>query len=144
MKQILSLLLFVTICVVAHAEWLYCGETDTDVYYVNADIRKDYSGYYLVWVKEVTKSSALKQKRQELYRDYKKKGFLKYTHAIAHYKYDLRANCYKYLSLTNYSSGGVISTVQLEYRSNWEYPIPDSVGEDIFDTIDSLIEDLGI
>ena len=131
MKRILSLFLFAVICVASHAEWIETAETDFDVYYVNDNITKDASGYYMVWVKQVPKTNVLAKRRNEYYRKYKKRKYLKYTHTIDLEKIDIYNNRVKCVTITDYASKESIDTVNTEYVTDWEYPIPDSAEDSI-------------
>ncbi len=139
MKRIFSLLLFAVICVAVHAEWIEADNSNVSVYYVNDNITKDASGYYMVWTKHVTKSNALAKERKELYRDFKNRKYLKYTHAIDLIKFDLNNNRYKIISITYYASSNAIETLNVEYASDWNYPIPESVGERIMEMVNAII-----
>ena len=139
MKRIITLLLLVTVFIAAHAEWIELGESVDQTIYINPKISKDGYSYHLAWVKHVPKPKALAQERRTLAKDYKNSKYLKYTHRIILYKFDLSANKYKDISTTTYASERVIETSNYEYLSDWTYPIPDSVGEDILETVKKIV-----
>lgn len=139
MKRILSLLLFAIFCMAAHAEWIETAESKDYVIYVNDNITKDYSGYYLVWTKYVAKSSALAKERRELYNIYKKAKCNKFTHRTVMTKYDLKNNKCKTMSIIMYASDEVIESINNEYLFDWEYPVPESVGEGVMEMVKLMV-----
>lgn len=141
MKRIITLLLLATVFIAAHAEWIECTESDDYKAYINPKISKDGYGYryYLAWVKYVAKPKTLAQKRRECARIFKNSKYLKYTHHIELNKFDLNANKYKLINITYYASGRGLETFNQEYLSDWTYPIPDSVGEAILETVKMIV-----
>ncbi len=138
MKRVFFLLLFVTICVMAHAEWIGVAESNDYIVSINDDITKD-DRYYLVWVKYEAKSSALTKERREFYKDFKKKGFLKYTHFLVLQKFDLNGKRLKNITTVYYASDKVIESFNFEYESQWEYPVPGSLYESTMNAVKTLV-----
>lgn len=140
MKRILTLLFFVMICLMAQAEWIKASESTRDTFYINDNIEKDENGYYIVWYKEVTNKSALSKRRSDLYKTFKNKKYLKYTHQMIKCKFDLNKNRYYFIYVAEYASKEPINTRNIEY-CDWQYPIPDSTGEEILNKVKKLVEE---
>ena len=70
----------------------------------------------------------------------KNNKYLKCSYYVEMAKYDLNNNRSKSYSLTWYNaSGSVIDTSNIEYYSEWTYPMPDSMGEGIMYMVKMLI-----
>ena len=140
MKRIITILLFVTICVIAHANWLEVADTSDYIVFINNDINIDEYGHHLVWFKYVPRTHSLTKIRKDNYREYKKKGYLKYTHHMNLYKYNLRENKSMLLTTTYYASEEPIETINYNYISIWQYPIPESLNEAMMEAVKLLVK----
>ncbi len=139
MKRIILLIITSVFCLMAHAEWIEAAETDDYLVYINSEINKDDFGNYMAWFKYVPQTSSLTRIRKGYYREFKKKGYLKLTHFMNLYKYSLRDNKSMLITTTYYASGKPIETVNYDYVSEWQYPVPESLSEAMMEAVKLLV-----
>ena len=139
MKRVFSFFLLATVCcIMAKADWIECTRSDETIFYVNDNITQDNYGYYYTWIKYETIPSALAAKRQDMYNTFGDNRYFNYTHMLVYEKFDLNRNRTQTLSITHYASGSSIKTFNYD-DDEWNYILPDSMGEEIMKVIKRLV-----
>ena len=133
MKKFITAFIFTIFCIAtanAKGEWILVDETSDALVYINTDISEEY-GSYLVWQKWDYKKA-------------KKTGSRKHakyywsTVYLCEYSKDFSKN--RLRSYTKYSkSGKVVESASFEY-GDWDYIVPDTVGETLAEAAQYIYE----